>query len=239
MKQLTLELATAPKFTFDNIISHDGIGEAFKALRFLCESTQKPFPPVFLTGASGTGKTHLLSAAVSTLENRFDRAFPLISCSGDSGHRELEEFGTSSDEDDTLPGIAIDDVDELQPEDFLTLWNLCNKLTRRGSPIFMTATRSPERIFDDNDHLKSRIMSGLIFQLTPPEDHVRLLIMDKMARDKSLKIPREVHFYLITRKSRNLKELESIIRELDQASLQFKRRITIPFVKMLESEKII
>lgn len=239
MKQLTLELATPPKFTFDNIFSHEGIGEACKAVRFLCESAQKPFPPVFLIGASGTGKTHLLLAAVSVLEKRFLCHLPIISCSHDSDLGELEHLSKISDNADILPGVAIDDVDRLKAADFLTLWNVCNKITRQGSPFIMTATRTPEQIFKDDEHLKSRIMSGLIFHLTPPEDHVRLLIMDKIARDKSLKIPSEVYFYLITRKSRNLKELEHIIQKLDQASLQFKRRITIPFIKKLENEKLL
>ena len=46
----------------------------------------------------------------------------------------------------------------------------------------------------------------------------------------------KVIHYLITRKSRNIKELGGILDILDHASLELKRRITVPLIKMLEKE---
>jgi chromosomal replication initiation ATPase DnaA len=79
----------------------------------------------------------------------------------------------------------------------------------------------------------------LVLELTPPEDPVRMLILDKMARDKNVRIPREVAGYLVTRKSRNIKELERIVDILDRKSLQLKRRITVPLIKLLEEDGLL
>jgi DnaA-homolog protein len=60
-----------------------------------------------------------------------------------------------------------------------------------------------------------------------------------MARDKNVRISREVCAYLVSRKSRNVKELERLLDILDRASLELKRRITIPLAKTLEKDGLL
>jgi chromosomal replication initiation ATPase DnaA len=43
----------------------------------------------------------------------------------------------------------------------------------------------------------------------------------------------------VSRKSRNVKELEGLLDILDRASLELKRRITIPLIKTLEKEGLL
>ena len=75
-----------------------------------------------------------------------------------------------------------------------------------------------------------------MLKLDVPNDSVRLLIVDKMARDRNIRISEDVCRYLVTRKSRNVKELERLLDILDQTSLELQRRITIPLVKLLEHQ---
>jgi len=116
------------------------------------------------------------------------------------------------------------------------LWNLSNKLTRSGAALIMASDKPPDVLFQDNDHLRSRILAGLVLGLTLPDDSARLLIMDKMAKDRNLRLSPEVTHYLVTRKARNVKELGVLLEKLDAASLLLKRRITLPLVKVLEKE---
>jgi chromosomal replication initiation ATPase DnaA len=62
------------------------------------------------------------------------------------------------------------------------------------------------------------------------------MILDKMARDINVRIAPDVTHYLVTHKSRNVSELARILEALDTVSLQLKRRITLPIVKLLEKE---
>jgi chromosomal replication initiation ATPase DnaA len=135
-----------------------------------------------------------------------------------------------------ISGAVIDDVHFIDRDSAANLWNLANKLTRYGAPLIMGSLYSPEEVFADNPHLKSRVTSGLVFSLDVAEDSIRILILDKMARDRNVRLPHDVAHYLVTRKSRNVKELSRLLDILDKESLQLKRRITLPLVRMLEQE---
>lgn len=151
----------------------------------------------------------------------------------------LEELISQEGSVESLEAVAVDDVHLMDAEEAKMLWTLSNKLTRTGAPLLMASLFSPDELFLHDEHLRSRIVSGLVLQLEPPEDAVRMLILDKMAGDKNVRISREVAGYLVTRKSRNVKELQKLVDVLDQTSLQLKRRITVPLIKMLEKEGVL
>jgi DnaA regulatory inactivator Hda len=241
MIQLVLQLATPRRYTFRNLVIHEGLGNAVAALQSVYVTGGRPFPAVFIHGPSGTGKTHLLNALVSLLATSCDEELhhmELVSPVGDPQRfPDLERLVSGPGGSETeLCGVALDDAHLLDEQEQAHLWTLSNKLTRSGSPLIITAQTSPDDTFGSDPHLKSRITAGLVFSLKPPEDNVRVLILDKIARDRNIRLGRDVCNYLVTRKPRNVRELEKIVDTLDRASLQFKRRITIPLVKLLEKD---
>lgn len=241
MTQLVLPLSTPPKFTFQNLVVHDGIEEALLTIQSVYGASHRPLPSLFLYGTPGTGKTHILRALTDLLGDHAGTSGGLVRfiepCGDPPEFPDLHRLITENAEETTnIFGVAIDDVHLIHGEDASHLWNLSNKLTRSGAPLIMGSRVPLERIFVGNSHLQSRIRSGLVFQLEPPEDAVRMMIMDKLARDRNVRISREVIHYLINRKSRNIKELDNIIDVLDKTSLERKRRITVPLIKLLEGE---
>ncbi|MCA1962170.1 MAG: cell division protein ZapE [Desulfomonile sp.] len=241
MKQLTLPLFTPPRYTFDNLILHEGIETAVSALRQVCEQVGRPVSSLFLYGPGGVGKTHILRALAAFWEQkRPHRPFVLVEVESQnevSVFPLLHQLVSGPDDVGEAPRlVAVDDVHLVRGNDAAALWTLFNKLARNGAPLIMTSLEAPDAIFEDNPHLASRVTAGLVFALRPPEDDARLLVLDKMARDRNIRIPSEVSRYLITHKSRNLKELEGILDLLDETSLELKRRITLPLVKLMESE---
>ncbi len=244
MNQLVLPLTTPPRFTFESLIIHEGIRTAVSTIQSVYGTGDLPLPPLFLHGPPGTAKTHILTALASLLDSRFAseaRVSKFISAVGDPPQFPDLKSLVSEAEDriQSLCGVIVDDAHLVDEEDSAHLWSLSNKLTRSGAPLILAARTPPEEIFPSNAHLRSRIVSGLVLGLEPPEDPVRMLIVDKMARDKNVRISHEVCAYLVSRKSRNIKELERLLDILDRASLQLKRRITIPLAKMLEKEGLL
>ncbi len=151
----------------------------------------------------------------------------------------LEELVSGPDEVQTdVCCVAVDDIHLLPVDRWTQLWSLWNKTTRWGCPLMMASRSAPTEVFQDDPHLTTRVTSGLVFRLDPPEDHIRLLILDKMARDRHVRISRDVCNYLVTRKSRNVKELERLLDILDHTSLELKRRITLPLIKIMEQEGV-
>lgn len=244
MSQLILQLVTPPKFTFDNLVVHEGIEQAFHAIQRVYGTGEPPLPPVFLHGVQGTGKTHILRALASFLSERFcggTRGVAFVHAVGDPpSFPEMAKLVEDEQQElRSLFGVLVDDVHLVRGEDSGHLWNLCNKLTRSGAALVMASLAPPEEIFRDDPHLSSRIASGLVFRLDPPPDQVRILILDKMARDMNLRVSHDISNYLVTRKSRNIKELNKVLAVLDRASLEQKRRITLPLIKQLEREGLI
>ena len=241
MTQLLLELTTPPRFTFESLVIHEGNRNAVHTIKSSYGTGATPLPPLFLHGPPGTGKTHILHAVASLLSSRFASepdGVKFISRSGaPPGFPELRALVSDPQNSvQGLLGVIVDDAHLASEEDSAHLWSLSNKLTRSGAPLIMAACTPPEEIFPGNPHLRSRIVSGLVLNLEPPDDLIRVLIVDKMAKDKNVRIAPEVCQYLVSRKSRNIKELERLLYLLDKTSLELKRRITIPLIKILERE---
>jgi DnaA regulatory inactivator Hda len=223
------------------MVMHEGIQEAVSAIRSVYAAGKVPVPSLFLHGPAGTGKTHILRALVTLLDEVFSEhglSARFVEPMGDEpSFPDLERLAT---EDGTILqricAVIVDNVHLVQGADCAHLWSLSNKVTRLGAPLIMGSRTPPDKTFSHDPHLHSRIVSGLVFGLEPPEDAVRLLILDKMARDRNVRISPDVTKYLITRKSRNINELNKLLDVLDRASLQMKRRITVPLIKMLEKQ---
>jgi DnaA-homolog protein len=241
MTQLTLSLVTPPRFTFENLVVHEGIERAISTIRRVYTPSARPLPPLFLYGSPGTGKTHILSALTAMLGKSALKQpgwVTIIDAEDEPPNFPQLARLIALDEAEflRLTAVAVDDVHRISGEDRAHFWNLCNKLNRSGAALLMASRVSPEETFRDDPHLSSRIASGLVFCLEPPADPVRVLILDKMARDRNLRVSPDVGTYLVTRKSRNVKELGHLMEILDRASLRLKRRITLPLIKDLERE---
>jgi DnaA-homolog protein len=244
MTQLFLPLTTPPRFTFDTLVVHEGIQEAVRTIRSMYGRGDPPFPSLFLHGSPGTGKTHILHALALVLEERFAGESAKVEYIGAAeGPESRSRLGELAAGDHAtiaeIRAVIVDDVHCISGGDGSHLWNLSNKLTRAGAALIFSSADPPLHTFARNAHMQSRITSGLVFGLEPPDDAVRMLILDKMARDRNVRVSRDVSHYLVTRKSRNVKELARIMEKLDETSLELKRRITLPLVKLLEKDGLI
>lgn len=244
MEQLLLPLVSPPRYTLDNLVIHDGIKDAISAIRTIYADPRRPVPPLFLHGGPGTGKTHILRALESLLRSQCvgkegriaffqpgDRpaAFPEL-----AGFLAGQEGSVHSD-----CGVIVDDVHLARGDDCAHLFSVANQLSRSGAPLVFASAVPPQDIFADDPHLRTRVLSGLVFRLDAPEDQVRILILDKMARDRNVRISPDVCSYLVTRKSRNVKDLDRLLDVIDESSLRMKRRVTLPFVKLLEKANLL
>jgi DnaA-homolog protein len=244
MTQLLLNLTQLPSFTFDSLIVHAGIEQAVSTIQSVYRQAQHQLPPLFLFGPEGTGKTHILHAAaalVASSHGRGSRSVKSIEASTKSdGAASIGDLLALPDEQAAdVCCVTVDDVRPMSPEESAAIWSLYNQSTRWGIPLMMASREAATKLFQDNPHLTSRVAAGLVFRLEPPEDTVRMLIMDKLAGDRRVRISRDVCHYLVTRKSRNVNELERLVDILDRTSLELHRRITLPLIKMLEREGVI
>ncbi len=182
---------------------------------------------LYLWGAAGVGKSHLLQAAVRQVSGRGARTMylPLF---------ELRSWGTEAlDGLDDLDALALDDVDALLGERGREerLFTLYNRMQGAGGQLLVAAPVAPRELRCTLPDLQSRLSAALVFHLAPLGDEARCAALMHAAAARGIALPATVAVYLLRRLPRDFTALNAVLNTLDAASLSAGRPLTIPFVR--------
>ena len=175
---------------------------------------------IYLWGEPGCGKTHLLQAWTTRAERLGRSAIYL-----NSKTHHLPDFAREAS------FIAVDDVEDLAPEDQITLFSFYNSLKESGESRLLMAGRHPPMALTVRDDLRTRLGWGLVFEVKALSDEDKLAALRSHADNRQLSISDDVYLYLLTHWRRDLVSLIGIIEILDRYSLAMRRSITVPLVK--------
>jgi DnaA family protein len=213
--QFILELSPAPEPTFENFVP----GRNRAAIEALCAAVaRRDVAPVYLWGESGTGKSHLLTASYYAAL-RAQRMAHLVDYVSDIDQG-CDETGL----------VAIDDVDVLPEAAQAKAFDLFNRVRAAGGSLVAAGTCAPARLAVRED-LRSRLLSGLVFQLHPLTDDEKAAALAAHAEERGMRLPREVVPYLLHRISRDAGTLFAVLEAIDRYSLSLKRPVTLPLVR--------
>jgi len=181
---------------------------------------------LFLYGAAGSGKTHLLQAAVR-------EAAPGVRA-GYLPLRELVQRGAEAvDGYAGYPMLCIDDLDAIADD---TPWNhtlirLLDRLRTEGARWCVSAAAAPERLGGLLPDLRTRLSALPLFALRALGDDDRHQWLQRSAQQRGLELPDDAARWLLNHLPRDTGNLLAAIEELDRASLRDKRRLTLAFVQ--------
>ena len=182
---------------------------------------------IYLWGKHGVGRTHLLQAACLRFEQMGEPAvyLPL----GELMDRGIEIL-------DNLEQYELVCLDDLQTVAGRADWeealfHLFNRLRDSGRRLLIAASASPRELPIKLADLKSRLTLALIFQMRPLSDEDKLRALQLRASRRGLHLTDEVGHFILTRGTRSMSALFDLLEQLDQASLQAQRKLTIPFLK--------
>jgi DnaA family protein len=227
MKQMALDIGLHTTPTLDSFFAGPN-SAALQHLK-LWTTSQMPSPvPTYLWGESGSGKSHLLRAVQAELSNAGVSVGWL-----DADQNERLIF------DEAWTAVLMDDVHlyNLEQQQLAFNW-FVNALTpKSGSPRWVLAAGMlPPADLKLRDDLRSRLGWGHVYGLQVLSDTERRAVLRSEADARGLFLSDEVMSYMLSRFSRDLGSLMSLLDHLDQFALQTKRAITIPLIKsMLES----
>src|SRR6266705_6314444 len=168
MQQLLLELAPPPPPTLENF-SPGMNGAALRALRGALEGGERF---VFLWGARGSGKTHLLRGFAGAAKAKLVAAYIA---------------GANSDwtRAGTLEAAALDDVARLDEPGQVAAFDLCNRLLASGGALAAGGEAPPAQLALRPD-LRSRLASGIVLQLLPLSDAEIIAALRERARSRGI-----------------------------------------------------
>ena len=217
-----------PRYTFDQFVIGSSNRFAHAAALAVAENPGTAYNPLFLCGPPGVGKTHLLHAIATYLEDH----------AGGLRIRLTSAEGFATDFIGALQGGDIDafkarhrDVDILLVDDVQFLmakarteeefFHTFNHLRDAGAQIVLTSDRPPRDLAKLEDRLRDRFESGLVAQVLPPDLHTRRTVLRKRAALDGIPVPApDVIDAIAQRITVNLRALEgAFIRVVAFASL--------------------
>jgi chromosomal replication initiator protein len=217
-----------PKLTFDQFVIGASNRFAHAAALAVAELPGQAYNPLFLYGAPGLGKTHLLHAignyvlahggglrVRSTTAERFTNEFVAALQT-----RDIEGFKARFRDIDVL---LIDDVQFLQrkaktEEEF---FHTFNALHETGSQLVLTCDRLPADMAALEERLLERFQAGLVAELEPPDFATRLAILRKRVQHDGITLADDGALHAIAHRiTANARTLEgALIRVVAYHSL--------------------
>ncbi|MCQ2083121.1 MAG: chromosomal replication initiator protein DnaA [Bacteroidaceae bacterium] len=192
------------------------------------------FNPLFLYGASGVGKTHLVNA----IGMKVRELHPELRVLYISAHLFMVQYVDSVKNNSTndfihfyqtIDVLIIDDMQEMagQPKTQNTFFHIFNHLHLNHKQIIMTSDRSPKDMKDLEERLVTRFKWGLVAELERPDAKLRIDILKEKTRRDGLNFPMPVIDYLANAITDNVRDLEGAIVSIMAHSTIYGRDIDI------------
>ncbi len=218
-EQLPLGIRLRDEATFDNFLVADN-----RALLHSLTSLSESY--LYLYGASGTGKTHLLQAACHQAGHA---GLPVV-------YLPLAEKGLAPAMLDGLENmalVALDDIQHVmgQADWEQSLFNLYNRIRDKANRLLVSSALPLAELPLQLADLQSRLSWGPVFRLQALQDDDKQRALQLRARNRGLELTDEVANYLLKHSPRDMHSLFELFEKLDHASMVEKRKLTIPFIR--------
>ena len=238
-----------PRFTFATYLPADFNSLALSGARDVASQEASSYSPLFITGANGNGKTHLLHAIAHAAAANGSR-FLLV-----SAEQFLNEFTTAVRNKTgaafraryrDLDLLLVDDAHLLLGkkatlnEFYQTLAGLHDQGRRvavAGDPSAMTA---------EAVRFRDQLRWGLVASITEPSTEDRTRFIDAKASALAMELPDEVKHYLALRVRSSIRDLEGAVNRVTAIArisidhtldIDFAARALQPVSVALQSDK--
>jgi len=126
---------------------------------------------------------------------------------------------------------TIDDVDRLTEAAQLEAFDRFNRVRAAGGSLVAAGTAPAAHLGALREDLRSRLLSGLVFQLQPLSDEEKAAALAAHAAERGMKLPPEAVDHLLRRLPRDLGTQFAVLDAIDRYSLALKRPVTLPLVR--------
>ncbi|MCC6535004.1 MAG: DnaA regulatory inactivator Hda [Burkholderiales bacterium] len=216
MQQLALELSQRPAPTLANFAT----GRNAELLAVLSALAQGCGPDrfVYLWGAVGSGRSHLLQA-VTHAAAALGRASLYVAAAPAAGG-DIAEAAL----------LAVDDIERLDAAAQRSLFGVYNRIREAGGTLVASGCAPPSALGVRAD-LATRLAWGLVYEVHALNDDDKAIAMSAHARGRGFDLPLDAREYLLRHAPRDLPSLLMLVDALDRYSLERSRAITLPLVR--------
>ncbi len=184
-----------PRFTFETFVVGPENQLAVTAARAVAESPGRAYTPLYISGGSGLGKTHLMTA-IGHLAKKLSPA-ATVECLTLEGFQEALQAARAAGQTEAfrnrfgaLDFLLLDDVQhlprlgDLQQE----LLRLVHRLHGAGKQIVLTGDRPPADLDHMDEQLRAQLDGGLVVDIALPGFETRLTILEQRAAERGAEL---------------------------------------------------
>jgi len=227
-----------PKYNFSNFVVGSSNQFAHAGALAVATNPAIAYNPLFLYGAVGLGKTHLLHAVGNKIcENHPESRVRYISAESftvdliESIKRDKMPFFRKRYR--PLDVLLVDDIqfiagkERTQEEFFYTF----NTLYESHKQLVISSDRYPKDIHNMEERLRSRFESGLVADVNPPDLETKVAILYKKADFHQIFIPQDVAIFIASNIKTNIRELEGLLLRVIAFSSFTHRKLDLDLAK--------
>ena len=190
--------------------------------------------PLMFHGPTGVGKTHLLEGVWTAARKSHGRLTTIYLSAEQFTSQFLEALRGSG-----LPsfrrkyrGVGVLVLDDLQffvgkRATQVELLHTIDTFLQEGRQLVFAADRSPPELPELGPELITRLTSGLVCRIEPPDHATRLGILGQMAKRMKLHVPADVQQFVASRLTSHARELSGALCRLSATSQSLGRPITL------------
>jgi len=190
--------------------------------------------PLMFHGPTGVGKTHLLEGVWTAARKSHGRLTTIYLSAEQFTSQFLEALRGSG-----LPsfrrkyrGVGVLVLDDLQffvgkRATQVELLHTIDTFLQEGRQLVFAADRSPPDLPELGPELITRLTSGLVCRIEPPDYATRLGILGQMAKRMKLQVPNDVQQYVASRLTSHARELSGALCRLSATSQSLGRPISL------------
>ncbi|OHB77394.1 MAG: hypothetical protein A2Z34_11675 [Planctomycetes bacterium RBG_16_59_8] len=232
-------------YLFDNLVVGPSNRLAHAAAKQVSERPGEVYNPLFLHGASGLGKTHLLQAICHELLRRHPH-LNVVYISAESfvneyisalQNRTIDAFRNRSRNVDVL---LVDDIHFLNDKEGSKqeLFHTFNDLHVVRKQMIFSSDAAPKDIPNLEERLVSRFQCGFVAGVESPTYEMRLAILHRKAEARKINLPEEVAHYVAANIQSNVRELEGAFNKLTALSSLAHKEIDLDLVREIIRESV-
>lgn len=192
-----------------------------------------PGRALYVWGAAGSGKTHLLRGLAA------DRDAVWLNAGTDA--ERIATLATSAPETPFPRLVAIDDIQEMSESQQAGVFALYNRWREQAAmpsafALAVSGHRAP-LMMDLREDLRTRLGWDLVFRLEPLSDSDKHAAIAAYAERKGLPLTSDIIGWMLTHYARDIRQLFALVDALDRYSLSKHRSVTVPLLRAMLADR--
>ncbi len=211
-----------PEYTFDSFVVGDSNRHAHAACMAVAKNPSGAYNPLFIYGASGLGKTHLLYA----IQNEVKRKYPDKNCLYVRSEDFINEFielvvqqkkaMDFKNKYRSLDLFMVDDIQFIGGKESIQVefFNTFEALFGDNKQIVLVSDRPPRDIQLLTDRLRSRFESGVIVSVGQPEYELKAAIIRQRCQFYKMELSDDVVEFIAQHVKSNIRQIEGVLKKM-------------------------